>query len=83
MLFIGISGYLLGVVMSILRAYANLAIERLIAVAALAALIALTASLDGMWLLIAVDALLLAILAIEHYRVEVANRMIPVSPKPS
>ena len=83
MLFIGVSGYLLGVVMSIVRAYANLAIERLVAVVALAVLIALTASLDGMWLLIAVDGLLLAMLAIEHYRVEVANRLIPVSAKPS
>ncbi|MDH3295037.1 MAG: low temperature requirement protein A [Acidimicrobiia bacterium] len=83
MLFIGISGYLLGVVMSIVRAYSNLAVERLVAVAALAVLIGLTASLDGMWVLIAVDVLLLAILAVEHYRVEVANRLIPVSPKPS
>jgi low temperature requirement protein LtrA len=83
MLFIGISGYLLGVVMSIVRAYSNLAVERLGAVAALAILIALTASLDGIWLLISVDVLLLAILAIEHYRVEVANRLIPVSPKTS
>ena len=83
MLFIGISGYLLGVVMSIVRAYSNLAVERLVAVAALAVLIALTASLDGMWVLISVDVLLLAILAIEHYRVEVANRLIPVSAKPS
>lgn len=83
MLFVGISGYLLGVVMSIVRAYSNLAVERLVAVAALAALIALTASLDGLWLLISVDVLLLAILAIEHYRVEVANQLIPVSAKPS
>jgi len=79
MLFIGISGFLLGVVMSIVRAYSNLALERLVAVAALGALIALTASLDGMWLLIAVDVLLMVILVIEHYRVEIANRMIPVS----
>lgn len=32
-----------------------------------------------MWLLIAVDVLLMVILVIEHYRVEIANRMIPVS----
>ena len=83
MLFIGISGYLLGVVMSIVRAYANLAIERLVAVAALAALIALTASLDGIWLLIAIDVLLLAILVVEHYRVEVANPVTAPTAKPS
>ena len=79
MLFLGIATYLLGVVMSIVRAYSNLAIERLVAVAALAVLIALSPSLDGVWLLIAVDVLLLAILAVEHYRVEIAHRMVPVS----
>ena len=75
--------YLLGVVLSIVRAYSALAVERLIAVATLAVLIALTASLAGVWLLIAVDVVLLAILAVEHYRVEVAHRMVRVSPKPS
>jgi low temperature requirement protein LtrA len=79
MLFIGISGYLLGIVMSIVRAYSNLAVERVVAVAALAVLIALTTSLAGLWILIAVDVLLLAMLAVEHYRVEIADRMIPVS----
>lgn len=76
MLFIGISVYLLGVVVSVLRAYSALAIERLVAVAALAALIGLSASLAGLWLLIAVDVLLLTILAVEHYRVEVAHKMV-------
>ena len=79
MLFIGISGYLLGVVIAIVRAYSNLAVERVVAVAALAALIGFTSSLDGLWLLISVDVLLLVTLAIEHYRVEVANKLIPVS----
>jgi low temperature requirement protein LtrA len=83
MLFLGISGYLLGVVTAILRAYSNLAVERVVAVLALGVLIGLTRSLDGLWLLIAVDVLLLAILTIEHYRVEVAKRLIPVSTKPS
>lgn len=83
MLFIGLAGYLLGVVFSIIRAYSNLALERLVAVAALAALIAASGSLDGVWLLIGVDVLLLIILAVEHYRVEVAHRGIPVSVKAS
>jgi low temperature requirement protein LtrA len=74
MLFIGISGYLVGVVISIVRAYSTLAVERVVAVAALAALIALTASLDGSLVLVAVDVLLLVTLATEHYRVEVAGR---------
>ena len=74
MLFVGLAGYLLGVVMSVVRAYRAVAIERLGAVAALAALIALSESLDGMWVLIAVDVILIVTLAIEHYRVEVAER---------
>ncbi len=83
MLFIGISGYLIGVALSILRAFSVLAVERLVAVAALGILIAASASLAGVWLLIAVDVLLLAVLAVEHYRVEVAHRMVPVSRKGS
>ena len=83
MLFLGISVYLLGVVLSIVRAYSALAVERLVAVAALAVLIALTASLAGLWLLIAVDVVLLVILTVEHYRVEVAHRMVRVSRKSS
>ena len=80
MLFAGISTYLLGVVMAILRAYSIVAVERLVAIAALALLIALTDSLAGLWVLIAIDVLLLVMLAIEHYRVEIAHRLIPVSP---
>ena len=83
MLFIGISAYLLGVVLSILRAYSALAVERLVAVAALAALIGLSASVRGMWLLMAVDVLLLAVLVVEHYRLEIAHRLLSVSRKTS
>jgi len=83
MLFLGISGYLVGVFVAIIRAYSSLAVERLVAVAALAALIGLSGSLDGLWLLIAVDVLLVIILAIEHYRVEIAHKLISTSAKPS
>ena len=83
MLFVGISGYLFGVVLTVLRAYSVLAVERLAAVAALAVLIALSTSLAGVWLLIAIDILLLVILVVEHYRIEVAHRMIRVSSGPS
>lgn len=83
MLFLGISMYLLGVVFSILRAYSALPVERVVAVVALAVLIASTPSLAGLWLLIAVDVLLLAVLAVEHYRVEVAHRLVHVSAKPT
>ena len=83
MLFLGISVYLLGVVLSIVRAYSVVAVERLVAVATLAVLIALTASLAGLWLLIAVDIVLLAMLVIEYYRVEVAQRPVHVSSRSS
>ncbi|MCP3987455.1 MAG: low temperature requirement protein A, partial [Actinomycetia bacterium] len=83
MLFSGISAYLLGVVLSVFRAFSALAVERLVAVTALAVLIALTASLDGVWLLILVDVLLLVVLVVEHYRVEVVHQVSPVSPNPS
>ncbi|MCP4968708.1 MAG: low temperature requirement protein A [bacterium] len=83
MLFTGISMYLLGVALSVFRAFSALTVERLVAVAALAALIALTASLDGVWLLVSVDVLLLVVLAVEHYRVEVVHQVLPVSTKPS
>ncbi len=79
MLFFGVSVFLLGVVMSIVRAYAALAVERLVAVATLAALIAVSGSVNGVWLLIAVDLLIVAILTVEHYRVEVAHRFVSVS----
>ena len=49
MLFLGVSVYLLGVVLSVLRAYSVVALERLVAVAALGILIALSASLAGVW----------------------------------
>lgn len=83
MLFLGISVYLLGIALSIVRAYSALAVERLVAMAALAVLIALTASLAGVWLLIAIDAIMLVILAVEHYRVEVAHRVVHVLNKSS
>jgi len=83
MLFIGTSVYLLGVALSVLRAYSALAVERLVAVAGLAVLIAFSGSLAGLWLLIGVDVLVLGMLAIEHYRVEVAQRLVFVSPNPS
>lgn len=81
MLFIGISAYLLGVVLAVLRAYAALAIERLVAVAALGILVASAASLAGLWLLIAVDVLLLAVLAVEHYRVEIVHQPVTIGGK--
>ena len=72
MLFIGVSVYLMGIVMSVVRAYSALAVERSLAVVALGALIAFSPTLPGLWLLIAVDVLLLVVLIVEHYRVEVA-----------
>ncbi|MGI9608576.1 MAG: low temperature requirement protein A [Acidimicrobiales bacterium] len=83
MLFVGLSLYFIGVVLSVLRAYSAVAVERLVAIAALALLIGFSGSLAGVWLLIGIDVLLLVVLAIEHYRVEVAHRLVAVSPKAS
>ncbi len=81
MLFIGVSSYLMGVVVSIIRAYRSLAVERLLAVGVLGALIWFGGSFAGLWLLIAVDVLLLVLLIIEHYRVEIARKFVPVGSK--
>jgi len=74
MLGTGLAGYLLAVVGAIARGFGRLALERLVATVALAALIAAGGSLDGVVLLVAVDGVLLAMLAVEHFRVEVTHR---------
>lgn len=74
MLFGGLALYLLGVVVAIYRTFRIIAIERLIATGALAVLIGASSDVDGLWLVIAVDVVLLVTLALEHVRVEVHPR---------
>lgn len=83
MLFAGIAGYLLGIVIAIARTFSNLALERLVAVAALAAITISMGSVDGLWILVAVDALLFVMLVIEHFRVEVSSNQISIPARTS
>ncbi|MEO1062772.1 MAG: low temperature requirement protein A [Actinomycetota bacterium] len=71
MLFGGLVLFLLGVLGGVARAYRVIPPERLVAIPVLAAVIYLGADLDGMVLLLLVDAVLLAVLATEYRRIEV------------
>lgn len=74
MLFAGLAGYLGSVVIGIARAFRVVALERVGAIAVLAAVVALASDLDGVVLLVIADAVLLAMLVVEHLRVEVRYR---------
>lgn len=70
MLFGGISMTLVGVVVAIWRAFGVLAGERLGGILLIGLIVALTGSVDGLVVLIAVDLALVAVLATEHVRIE-------------
>ena len=70
MLFAGLAGAVAGVASAIWRAFRAVARERLVAGVALAVLLAVSGSWDGIVLLIAVDALLALTLLVEHRRIE-------------
>ena len=72
----GIAVYLLGVVAMGIRAYQVVAIERIVGAVAVIALVAITGSVDGLYVLIAIDVVLLVLLLLEHRRVEVVDRVI-------
>ncbi len=75
----GLVLYLLGVVVAVVRAFGALAIERLVAAGVLVVVIAAVSRLDGVLVLVAVDAVLLAMLVVEHHRVEHMARTVPMS----
>lgn len=72
----GIAMYLVGVAAAVYRAFGKLAIERLVASVAILVVVVALAEVDGVVLLVAVDLVLLAMLAIEHWRVEVQHRSV-------
>ena len=74
MLFAGLTLTFVGVAASIGRTFGVLARERVVAVAVLLVLVLMAGSWDGLWLLIAVDVAILAMLVVEHVRVEQPNR---------
>ena len=70
MLFFGLSGFLGGVVGAVRRAYGVWARERLIAIAAIAALLVAAGGLNGFPLLVIINGVLLVTLVVEHRRIE-------------
>jgi len=73
MLFAGLGLFALGITVSILRAFKVWAKERIAALAAIGVLLAISGSWDAVWLLVAIDAVILASLAVEHHRIERAQ----------
>jgi low temperature requirement protein LtrA len=70
MLFGGLAAALVGVAASIWRAFRAVTKERIVAAVAIAGLMAVGGSWDGIVLLVAVDAVLVATLLVEHRRIE-------------
>jgi low temperature requirement protein LtrA len=70
MLFAGLAVATVGVASAIWRAFGAVTRERLVGTAALAALLAVGGTWDGIVLLVAVDAVIAATLLVEHRRIE-------------
>lgn len=70
MLLAGLALYLTGVAVAVGRAFRVIAAERMMAIVVLLAITAAAADLDGLALLVVVDLVLLAMLAVEHIRIE-------------
>ncbi len=73
MFVVGVGLMVLGIALAVFRAWRAIARERLVALAAIAVLALISGSWDGVWLLIAVDAVILAALVVEQLRVEGGN----------
>lgn len=67
---IGLSLYFLGIAIAVWRAWRVVARERLSALAVMIVLCAISGSWDAVWLLVAVDVVLLVALILEHVRIE-------------
>ena len=74
MLLAGLTLYLGAVVVAIWRAFRAFAVERLVAIGVLTALVAVTPDVDGLVLLVLVDVVLAVVLVVEHRRIEVVPR---------
>lgn len=68
MLFGGVTLFLLGVSGVVFRAYSALAVERLAAAAIIGAVLLLAADVDGVWVLILIDLVLLGVIVLETRR---------------
>ncbi|MEM7322332.1 MAG: low temperature requirement protein A [Actinomycetota bacterium] len=78
MLAIGFALFFGGIAIAVRRAWSVTARERLVALAAIVALCAVSGSLNAVWLLVAVVVVLFVALVAEHYRIES-----PSSPEPA
>ncbi len=79
MFFAGLAMYLAAVVIAVARAFRVLAVERLGAIAVMLGVVVALREVDGVILLAATDAVLVATLLAEHYRVEIAPRQAAVA----
>ncbi len=73
MLWAGVALYLFGVIAAIFRSFRIIPGERTATALVLGGLVALWGSLDGLYLVVAFDAVLLAMLVLEHARIEGGN----------
>jgi low temperature requirement protein LtrA len=74
----GVAMYLLGVAGAVYRAFGKVAIERVVSAAVVLVAVLALADADGIVLLIAVDLVILVMLAVEQYRVEVQHRSVSI-----
>ena len=70
MLFGGLALFLGGIGLAVLRTYRIVARERLVGIAALAILLFGATDVNGVWLIVGVNAILVVLLTFEHFRVE-------------
>lgn len=71
MLLGGITLFFGGILAAVNRAFRFLPKERLIAIAALAGVLSVASDVDGVWLIVALDVVLVCALVFEHLRIEV------------
>jgi low temperature requirement protein LtrA len=82
MLWIGLGLFLGGIDLAVYRAFRKLAVERYVAALVIGAALLPTLAVSGLTLLITVDAVLLAMLIVEHIRLEQRNLEETVDPVP-
>ncbi|WP_420452218.1 low temperature requirement protein A [Ilumatobacter sp.] len=72
-----------GIVAGVWRAFGIVAHERIVGVAVLAVVVVVAGSIDGVWLVVVIDVVLLVALVIEHVRIEGVPRSIARDPSRS
>ncbi len=70
MMLAGLGLYAFGVAVAVIRSYAVIAVERIVAICLVAILLVAGGELEGVVLVVAIDVILLVALAVEHFRIE-------------